>query len=1430
MNGIAALRRIRETPKSGSFRRFRQLSGTIGRMASLGLVLGESAAMVAVREQIGRLLRSSPRRLPPLLILGETGTGKGLLASTIHRASARAAGPFVDVNCSAIPETLVEAELFGFERGAFTDARQAKAGLFQAASGGTLFLDEIGLLPLGMQAKLLKAIEERSVRRLGSTRSEPIDVSVIAATSEDLPEAVQAGRFRADLYHRLAVVTLTLPPLRARGRDVVLLAEHFLTRVCEDYGLPLKALSDDAWAALMAHAWPGNIRELANTLERTALLSDGPRLTATDLALPRPAAPPEREAEPTGADDDDRQHLRDVLARTDWNFSRAAAQLGIPRNTLRYRADRLGLAAPPQRRRGGRPRIDREALASAPSPTPVPPQHEHRRLTLLAARLEATTDAAPWELSRALDATADKLRTFGGRIPEFGPQGMLAVFGVDPDEDPPSRAAHAAIAVQKLATRAQRDDPRAPAATAALHTALVAFARTGDHVEFDAAALREARRTLGSVLEGAAPGTVVATAGASRFLARRFELVPLERGGAGGLAAYQVMRPAEPGRTRFVGRQEELRLLSDRFERAHAGRGQVVMLVGEPGVGKSRLVQELRGQLGATAVWVEGHALSFGRAMAFHPIIEMIKRVFRIDDGDPAAVIVEKIDRGVARLGGDLGEVLPFLRYLLGVDPGDPTIAAMDPRLRHAHLVRATHLLVERGAEQRTHVLVLEDAHWADPATEDWITRLAEGLEAKRVFLLLTTRPDYRAPVGHLTFHTALALSTLSDAETLRIATELLGAERLPPALQSLILDKADGNPFFVEELGRSLQELGVIRRDGRDIVLTRALTEAPLPDTIEDLILARIERLADGPRRLLRVASVIGREFTRSVLGRVVEPSLAIDEALRELRAAGLILERRLFPEVEHAFKHALTHDVAYASVPPQERRTLHRRIAESLEAAHADHLSEMAPLLARHYSAAEDWARALDYLVRAADRAAKSFATREALALYDEALQAAGRIPGGAPATTLMAIYAAKSNVHFVLSEFPQAQAAAAAMRDIAREGGNRAQESAALAAQAWAETWAGELTDAVSHASEAIDLAEPVRANAVLARAYFTVGFVRSVTGGIGEGQAALDRALAASRSAGDRAHESLALTVAGVVKSWEGAYHDADRLQLDALTLARQHNLLVPLLFNSFLRGLTLTGKGNFMAALATFEEGLALAAKVGDEAIHHRLLNCLGWLHFELGDLETAADLNRQSALVGRRRHDAGTMANGEINLGDVLLTQGHLHEAAEVFGDVERLARDPATSPWMRFRYTNRLWASMGELALAQGDLDRAHARAQQCLELATQTNARKNLVKGWRLSGTIAGAARRWDEAHAALNEALALAKVIGNPTQLWRTYAALGDYHTQRGEKNAARTAYQAARGVIDDILAGLSTPTLRGSLERLPMVQELTRQAVD
>jgi two-component system, NtrC family, response regulator AtoC len=250
-------------------------------------LIGENPGIVAVREQVAHLLQLAGEggRLPPILIYGETGTGKGLLARAIHQAGPRAGGPFVDVNCAAIPETLLEAELFGFERGAFTDARQAKPGLFQAAHRGTIFLDEIGLLPEALQAKLLKVLEDRAVRRLGSTRREAIDVWILTATNDDLEAAVLGRRFREELYHRLAVLTIRLPPLRERGRDILLLAEHFLARACAEYGRPPRTLADDAREALLGYHWPGNVRELGNVMERVTLLSEAPVVSAASLRL-----------------------------------------------------------------------------------------------------------------------------------------------------------------------------------------------------------------------------------------------------------------------------------------------------------------------------------------------------------------------------------------------------------------------------------------------------------------------------------------------------------------------------------------------------------------------------------------------------------------------------------------------------------------------------------------------------------------------------------------------------------------------------------------------------------------------------------------------------------------------------------------------------------------------------------------------------------------------------------------------------------------------------------------------------------------------------------------------------------------------------------------------------------------------------------------
>jgi transcriptional regulator with PAS, ATPase and Fis domain len=256
-------------------------------MALQTSILGNAPRVAALRAQLAQLAPfDAPGRghAPTLLLVGETGTGKGLVARATHRGGPRASGPFVDVNCAAIPEAMLEAELFGFEAGAFTDARRAKPGLFEAASGGVLFLDEVDALTPALQGKVLTAIEEKRVRRLGAVAARTVDLKLIVATQRDLPALVAAGAFRADLYHRLAVLIVAIPPLREREGDVVLLAEHFLRIYGEAHGLAPRRLGETARTWLRAQLWPGNVRELEHLMERVTLLAPAGEVTRETLA------------------------------------------------------------------------------------------------------------------------------------------------------------------------------------------------------------------------------------------------------------------------------------------------------------------------------------------------------------------------------------------------------------------------------------------------------------------------------------------------------------------------------------------------------------------------------------------------------------------------------------------------------------------------------------------------------------------------------------------------------------------------------------------------------------------------------------------------------------------------------------------------------------------------------------------------------------------------------------------------------------------------------------------------------------------------------------------------------------------------------------------------------------------------------------------
>jgi len=659
----------------------------------------------------------------------------------------------------------------------------------------------------------------------------------------------------------------------------------------------------------------------------------------------------------------------------------------------------------------------------------------------------------------------------------------------------------------------------------------------------------------------------------------------------------------------------------------------------------------------------------------------------------------------------------------------------------------------------------------------------------------------------------------------------LLRVPVLSHELQRLLDAKTDGNPFFVEEVVRSLQESGALERQGDIIGLAQPKEAIDVPDTVQDVILARLERLDSRARDMLHVASVIGREFSRRVLERIVtdvDTDGSIDDRIDALIAADLIQKGRVWPEVVYVFRHALTQDVADQDQREPQRQALHARIGEAIESIYADRLSELFGVLAYHYTRARHWAKALDYLLAAARQAEQSFATREALALYEEAKSAAEQQAGGvAAAATLIAIHEAKARLYFVRSDFEQSGAEAERILPLARLTGDAVKEGEALVTIAWAATWQRNLEAAVRFAQDALRVAEPAGALAVQGRAYFTIGFVRGVTGVLDESRASLDKAISLSTAAGDPVHRSFSLSTAGLLRNWEGDYDAAVRLQNEGLLLARDRGVLVPLLFSCFMRGLTLTGRGDYDEAFASFTEGLELAERVGDEAIHHRLLNCLGWLYAELGDLDHAEALNTTSAQIGRRRRDPGTQPNAELNLGDVMRVRGDLRLAQELYDGVYRYWKDPATSEWMRFRYSPRMFASMGELALARGDFAAARAHSAECLDLATRSGSRKNLVKGWRLTGELERAQRAWDRSEEHLRMALDLATSVGNPVQYWKTELALGQLLCDTGRPDEAREAFQRAHARIQRVREGLRHERLREAFEKsgdLRLVQGL------
>jgi transcriptional regulator with AAA-type ATPase domain/tetratricopeptide (TPR) repeat protein len=1323
-------------------------------MDPLGELLGQSPVMVAVREEVGRLLarRTDARRLPPVLIQGETGTGKGLLARLLHRQSPRADGPFVDVNCAAIPDSLLEAELFGFERGAFTDARQAKPGLFQIAHGGMILLDELGLLPEGLQAKLLKVLEDQAVRRLGGTRAEAVDVWVVAATSVDLARATQEGRFRQDLFHRLAVVTVTLPPLRARGQDIVRLAQHFLGRACADYGLPPRTLTADARAALLRHAWPGNVRELANTMERVALLSDGEAIgaEALDLGVPPgqagepPRDRPARASAPRAPDE--REPLLEALRQTGWNVTAAAERLGLTRNTLRYRMQSLGLEAerPAPRARRAEAADAGPGGVSAETP-PDRAEGARRHLSFVGVSLIMPPDTAPAETSGALETVLDKIRSLGGREVDRGPARVTAVFGLEPLDDPSLRAAHAALAVQKATERARQEEFRPYAVRVGLHAVTAPVVGDGDTAEIAPDVLRTVQTLMATLLRHAEPGRVLLTAAVAPFLERRLDLVSVGTvdGVPGPVSRLLGRERPEPGPTRriatFVGRQHDLELLQGRLQSAVAGRGQVVGIVGEAGLGKSRLLQEFRQSLGPEVRYVEGRCLPYGSAIPYLPLLDILRAHCGIVDADSPKTIVEKVRRGLEEVGMDPAENAPYLLQLLGIRDGTERLVVLSPEAIKARTFETQRQLGLKGSRRRPLVLAIENVHWIDKTSDEYLGALVDSLAGAPILLVLTYRPGYRPAWIEKSYATQIALQPLGGADGASIVRSMLETADPAAALTSVIVAKAEGNPLFLEELALAVGE----QHGG-----TGALR---IPDTLHEVLSNRIQRLSEDCRRVLQAAAVLGREFSLRLLAELWQEPGGLEPHLVDLRRLEFVYEKSGAEEPAYVFRHALTQDVAYQGLAPGRRRALHAAAARALEAQYADRLEEAYDRVAHHYARAEDAHRAIHYLTRSAEKAARSYAHTEAVAALRDARSFVERMAPGERDRTGVEL----------------------ALR------------------QAHSEYFLGRFADTLALLDGQHDTVERLHDPALAGAYYFWLAHTQSHLGRHDAAVSAAERAIAEARRAGDAPTLGKAHYVLARSGFWSGRLHQsvAEGREAVAILEGTAERWWLGLAHWGVAFGLGFLG--DFRPALEAAARADALGRAIGDPRLETYAAWTAGWLQAALGDLDAALAACRRSL---ERSPDPVNTADAMSFLGLVLLESGAVDEAVPLL--------EQSVRQWTEFQHTPMLaWFTtvLADAYLAAGQPDRARQAATRGLDLAREAAFPYGIGLATRMLARVARSGGRLDEAARHAAEALQTFRGIQARYEEARTDLELAALTATRGEPALAREHLAAARRLL-------------------------------
>jgi class 3 adenylate cyclase/tetratricopeptide (TPR) repeat protein len=1039
-------------------------------------------------------------------------------------------------------------------------------------------------------------------------------------------------------------------------------------------------------------------------------------------------------------------------------------------------------------------------------------------------------------LDRSFQLVLDEVHRYEGTINQFTGDGVMALFGAPlAVEDAPRGAVLAALAIQRALAPLDaevRERHGMPFLwRIGINSGPVVVGRIGDDLRMDYTAVGDTTNLAARLEQAALPGTVLISEATEHLVSGFFELRDLGALGVKGKSqpvhafsvlggrnvAGRIEAAADTGLTALAGREQELAALQTAFESAREGHGQLVMVVGEAGIGKSRLLFEFRRRLADTPhTWIEGRCSPYTMSNPFQVLSDALRRRVGIDDRDDEAAALTKLEAATAGLGADLEWTLPYLRQLLSLPVGDERVTGMDAMDRRSETYRALQALFLRAAEREPLVIAVEDLHWSDPASQEFIAFLADSIPAARVLLIVAYRPGHEHAFGDRSFHVRLALQALPAKAVFSMAESLLECSgELPTDLLELLADKAEGNPFFVEEVTKSLLEEGVLQLENGRVELTRRLADVSVPDRIQDILMARIDRLEEGPKRAIQVAAVIGREFALRLLAQIREAGDRVQDVIGELRSLELIYEKAAHPELAFMFKHALTHDVAYESILRARRRSLHRIVGASIEELYADRLPEHFEALAHHFERGEDWERAFAYHERAAEKAAEAYANQTVVEHCRRALALAERLPGDEIQERCRALEERLGSTHYQLSEFPQS---GQAYRRAALLGGSDARRARNLGQAAWSFVWAHDYAACQAAADEAIRLARACDAPAGEAIAQMALDLQEATTQGPhGRLDLGAETVRIAERS-GDVEAIVLATAEHALYHEQAGFFREAVRKCQHALEIGRDAHFGLETVTPRWVLGLCLAHLGDYGQALVVLGKALDDCERCGDRALRSRLLNTVGWCYAEMGCYGRAREFDTQSeALAGemvRLELVAGAPevhSNAVVNLANGYTATGEPERAFDLLGPLREELDQPG-DPWQRWRYALHVYDALARAALASGRPEQALAHGEVELAGAREHGILKVQARAHELRGRACVAMDRRDEAQEMLRDALEVAEGIEYPPVIWRSRSLLAELAGRGGRAAEAERHAAGARELVERLSGALSDAALR------------------